>query len=214
MEWRRLRDAFERVGPIGSLLDGGAGSGEFLRRALMAGYAQRAVGIEPDERNFQLLSQNLGAHSRARTIRGTLLELPASDDSQDMVMSTQVLEHIEDHRRAASELVRVLRPRGHALITVPHPPEPGPNPEHVREGYTVDDLRALFEPLGMSLLHTDFFLTRDTLRRMAKADAMPFHGIFVPVALVDAEKALTADERRARQPYGLLALFQKRDAPR
>ena len=81
--------------------------------------------------------------------------------------------------------------------------------EHVREGYTEADLRALFEPLGMTLLHTDFFLTRDTIRRMSIASALPLRGAVVPVALVDAEARLKAAERRERLPYGVLALFRK-----
>lgn len=209
VEWRRLVEAFRKVGPVDVLFDGGAGSGEFLRRALAAGFARRGIAIEPDDRNFHFLQQNLGADPNVQLIHGSLLKVPVPDCSADMVMSNQVLEHIEDHERAASELVRVLKPGGHALISVPHPPEPYPMQEHVREGYTEADLRALFEPLGMTLLHTDFFLTRDTIRRMAIASSLPLRGAVVPVAFVDAEARLQAAERRERLPYGVLGLFRK-----
>jgi SAM-dependent methyltransferase len=209
VEWRRLEEAFRRVGPVGSILDGGAGSGEFVRLALKAGYVASAVAMEPAPRNFLLLKRNLGNDRRVRLVQGGLLDVPLPDASMDMVMTTQVLEHIDDHTRAASELVRVLKPGGHAIVTVPHPPEPAPNPEHVREGYTERELLALFAPFGMSLLHTDYFLTRKTLRRMAIADTLPFHGAVVPVAFVDAEAGVVASERRAQLPYGILGLFRK-----
>jgi SAM-dependent methyltransferase len=214
VEWPRLADAFRRAGRVGVLFDGGAGSGEFLRRALAAGFATRGIAIEPDDRNFHLLQQNLGADARIQLIHGSLLDVPVPEQTADMVMSNQVLEHIEDHEKAASELIRVLKPGGYALISVPHPPEPHPMHEHVREGYTENDLRALFEPLGMTLLHTDYFLTRDTLRRMDIASALPFRGAVVPVALVDAEGQLAPAERRQRLPYGILALFRKQPAGR
>ncbi|MFZ4765417.1 MAG: hypothetical protein ACOYMN_10725, partial [Roseimicrobium sp.] len=91
----------------------------------------------------------------------------------------------------------------------PHPPEPFPNDDHVRKGYTAQDLRALFEPLGMQPLHTDYFLTRDTTDRMKQAWKLPGRGIFLPVAWVDQETQRTAAEREACDPFGILMLFKK-----
>jgi SAM-dependent methyltransferase len=45
--------------------------------------------------------------------------LPFADRSFDTVLVTEVLEHVEDAERAAGEIFRVLRPGGHALVTVP-----------------------------------------------------------------------------------------------
>lgn len=209
VEWPRLRDAFAKVPAAQTLFDGGAGSGEFLRRALAAGFAKSVVALEFDAANFLRLEQNLGRDPRARLIRGSLLDVPLEDASMDMVMSTQVIEHIEDHDQAAAELCRVLKPGGYALITVPHPPEPFPNDGHFREGYTADELTALFKPHGMTPLHTDYFLIRATTDRMARADKLPGRGVCVPVAWVDAESRLTAEQRRAGTPYGILMLFRK-----
>ncbi len=210
VEWARLREAFLKIPPAPVLFDGGAGSGEFLRKALVAGFAQKVIALEYDAENFQRLQENLGQEPRAQLIRGSLLEVPLKDATADMVMSTQVIEHIEDHETAARELIRVLKPGGHALISVPHPPEPFPNDGHVREGYTEADLRALFEPLGCELLHTDYFLVRATVRRMLAGFKLPLHGAFLPVAWVDAEKHLSYEDRRSDTPFGILGLFRKR----
>lgn len=45
--------------------------------------------------------------------------LPLPDESFDTVLCTQVLEHVERPELAVTELARVLRPGGHALVTVP-----------------------------------------------------------------------------------------------
>jgi SAM-dependent methyltransferase len=45
--------------------------------------------------------------------------LPFPDGSFDTVLCTQVLEHVENVELAAAEIARLLRPGGHALITVP-----------------------------------------------------------------------------------------------
>ena len=209
VEWPRLHEAFTKVPVAPLLFDGGAGSGEFLRRALVAGFANNVIALEFDAHNFKRLQENFGDDPRARLIRGSLLEIPLEDESVDMVMSTQVIEHIQDHEKAAAELCRILKPGGYALITVPHPPEPFPNDDHCREGYTADDLLALFAPHGLTALHTDYFLTRATTDRMLRAWKLPLRGVFLPVASVDAETHLSAEDRRAGTPFGILMLFQK-----
>ena len=45
--------------------------------------------------------------------------LPFPDESFDVVLSTQVLEHVVDPRVALQEAMRVLRPGGRAVITIP-----------------------------------------------------------------------------------------------
>jgi len=209
VEWPRVKEALSKIPPVETLFDGGAGSGEFLRRCLQSGFAKKVIALEYDAGNYGRLEGNLGSDSRARLIRGSLLEIPLEDASVDTVMSTQVIEHIQDHEKAASELVRILKPGGHALISVPHPPEPFPNDDHMREGYTEADLTALFAPLGMKPLHTDYFLTRGTTDRLLSAWKLPLRGMFLPVALVDAETKLTAAERKAGTPFGILTLFRK-----
>lgn len=209
VEWPRLHEAFVKLPVAHTLFDGGAGSGEFLRRALAAGFAKNVIALEYDPLNFMRLQENLGHDPRARLIHGSLLEIPLDDESVDMVMSTQVIEHIQDHEKAAAELCRILKPGGYALITVPPPPEPFPNDDHCREGYTAEDLTALFAPRGFTALHTDYFLTRATTDRMLRAWKLPLRGVFLPVASVDAETHLSAEDRRAGTPFGILMLFQK-----
>lgn len=60
--------------------------------------------------------------ARARglpVVRGDATALPFADESFDLVMSTDMWEHVEDHEAVARETVRVLRPGGRALVAVP-----------------------------------------------------------------------------------------------
>jgi len=50
---------------------------------------------------------------------GDLCHLPFPDRSFDLVMATDIVEHIADDAAALREIRRVLKPRGHLLATVP-----------------------------------------------------------------------------------------------
>lgn len=209
VEWPCIAEAWSRIGPADTLFDGGAGSGEFARRALINGFCRKVIALEYNAENFFQLERNLGRDARARLIRGSVLEIPLENGSVDVVMSTQVIEHITDHEKAAAEFNRILRPGGHAIITVPRPPEPFHTDDHKREGYTEEELAALFAPFGWKPLWQDWFLTRRTTDRMKQAWRTPLGGKLVPVAWVDCETKLTREQRRDGTPYGLLTLFRK-----
>ncbi len=209
VEWPRIIEACRRVSNVGTLFDGGAGSGEFARRALQRGLCREVIALEYDASNFVQLERNLGRDSRAKLMRGSVLEIPLPDHCVDMVMSTQVIEHILDHEKAAAEFNRILRPGGYAIITTPHPPEPFPNDDHVREGYTQNDMSALFAPHGWDPLWTDYFLTRETTSAMLRVSKLPWRGVYIPVAWVDKETHLDDARRKARGPFGILTLFRK-----
>lgn len=69
-----------------------------------------------------------------------LQQLPFDDDSYDFVFASHVLEHVSDDEKAISEIHRILRPNGIAILPVPIIAEktieyPEPNPYecyHVR----------------------------------------------------------------------------------
>lgn len=69
-----------------------------------------------------------------------LQDLPLADQSFDFIFASHVLEHIADDRKAITEIHRVLRPGGMAILPVPiachktiEYPEPDPKEDfHVR----------------------------------------------------------------------------------
>jgi len=48
-----------------------------------------------------------------------LLSIPYPDNNFDVIICNHVLEHIEDDKQATSELFRVLKPGGYAILQVP-----------------------------------------------------------------------------------------------
>ena len=80
----------------------------------------------------------------------SLTEIPLPDESVDLAVCTEVLEHVADDHRAIAELKRVLSPTGALVLSVPTPPAVF-DPAHVREGYTLQELSALFEHHGLRI---------------------------------------------------------------
>jgi len=89
--------------------------------------------------------------ARANVPEGTFVQahvdqkLPFENDTFDVVSCLEVLEHVKDLNKAVAELVRVMKPEGKLLITVPvdHAYD---NPYHVRyfKFYDVTDLLEQF----------------------------------------------------------------------
>lgn len=51
--------------------------------------------------------------------KGDVCSMPFDDDQFDLILATDIVEHIEDDAQALREIRRVLKPDGHAIITVP-----------------------------------------------------------------------------------------------
>lgn len=59
------------------------------------------------------------APGASQDVQAVADRLPLRDGSIDTVLCTEVLEHVDRIEAAVAEIARVLRPGGHALITVP-----------------------------------------------------------------------------------------------
>jgi SAM-dependent methyltransferase len=81
--------------------------------------------------------------------QGSILNIPATDNSYDLVVSFETLEHVADHEKVISELRRVLKPNGVLIISTPERDnyrrvDPA-NPFHVKE-ITADQFVDLLAP--------------------------------------------------------------------
>lgn len=96
-----------RHGPLtGALvLDVGSGPGWF--RAVLEQAGARYLAVEPDADE---LSE--GQRVTDGVLRGDGRHLPLRDDSVDIALCSNVLEHVAAPERLADELVRVVRPGG------------------------------------------------------------------------------------------------------
>jgi SAM-dependent methyltransferase len=206
VELPRLKEALRLIAEMELAVDVGAGGGYYAIHAY-APVAKQVLAIEYDPRLYRLLQRETQRFRKKITSKqGSVLALPMETAAADLVAITQVIEHIDDDRNAMRELARVLKPGGHLLITVPHPPAPWPEGGHVREGYTLGDLQTLAGRYSLVLRHSDYFTTLPTQRVV---HLMRRFGGLLPAILPLAEAHQSKEQRQKCQPYGLLALFQK-----
>jgi SAM-dependent methyltransferase len=94
------------------ILDAGCGSGrnmvELARRGTVTGVELSATSVT--------LARERGV---GEVIAGSVLELPFPDASFDLIVSLDVIEHLQDDLSALREFRRAIAPGGALLVTVP-----------------------------------------------------------------------------------------------
>ncbi len=102
-------------GATGRVLEIGGGTGANL--AYYGPGVERLTVTEPEPALVRLLTRRAQEAGRdAVVLRAPAEDLPFDDATFDTVVSTLVLCSVEDQRRAAGELWRVLRPGGRLLF--------------------------------------------------------------------------------------------------
>lgn len=105
------------------VLDAGCGSGRHLCAAFRRP-GIGVVGVDLNQDDLHLAKGFLSDLSRNSDCgwllsRADVTSLPFCDAVFDVVVCSEVLEHISDIRNAARELLRVLKPQGDLIVTVP-----------------------------------------------------------------------------------------------
>lgn len=200
-----VRAGLSKIPEIKTLLDAGAGGGHYSLN-IYSKICQKIVAVEYDEINYLILQQTLrGLGEKCILYKASITDIPLGSNSVDCIACTQVLEHIKDDKKVIKEFRRVLKSQGYVLITVPQPPAPWNEPGHVREGYTMEELKGLFKDEGFEPLYEDYFFTESTqaitkwIRRIK----------YVPNIFPLAEKSYSREERMNNNPYLILCLFRK-----
>jgi SAM-dependent methyltransferase len=115
--WRMICDAVgERM--AGYVLDNGCGVGAYLKP--ISDLTPNVIGLEFD-RTRALAAREISP----ATIQGAGENLPLPSAKFDVVVSMEVLEHVEDDRKALEEIVRVLTKagnfgRGRLVLFIPN----------------------------------------------------------------------------------------------
>jgi SAM-dependent methyltransferase len=171
---RRLKLIIDAAGERvrGTVFDNGCGIGQYVAHLTPLG--GRVFGLEYD---FEQVQQ---AKTRGdKLFQGAGEYLPFLDNSFDLILSHEVIEHVQDDRKAVHEMVRTLKPCGRIVLFCPNRGYPFethgiywqgkyrfgnkpfvnwlPTPirdrlaPHVR-AYTVQGLRKLFEGLPVRFI--------------------------------------------------------------
>jgi SAM-dependent methyltransferase len=114
------------LGPDVRLLDLGCGQGRHTYEALRRGAQVVAADLNPTdlEQVEQMVEAMAAAGEIARpaeavTRKADATALPFDDGAFDQVVASEILEHIVDDKQAIAEIVRVTRPGGLVVVTVP-----------------------------------------------------------------------------------------------
>jgi len=97
----------------GRVLENGCGVGMYLQH--LKPYVGSIIGLEYD------LDRAREAHQAySPVINAASEQLPLSDASFDIILSHEVLEHVQDDRRCVEEMLRALKPGGVIALFVPN----------------------------------------------------------------------------------------------
>jgi 2-polyprenyl-3-methyl-5-hydroxy-6-metoxy-1,4-benzoquinol methylase len=138
---QRLLKAYYLAKPYmkGDILEVGCGEGRGVE--FLAPLGNSYTAIDKIESIIGTLTEQFPASSfiLANIPPFSMLE----DDKFDVIVSFQVIEHIKEDKKFISEMYRVLKPGGVALLTTPNKPKTlTRNPWHIRE-YTTKELKNL-----------------------------------------------------------------------
>lgn len=127
------------------ILDAGCGTGGTMAQVAPLG---RVIGCDTSSYALGFCRQR----GFRELVAGDVSALPFASGSMDVVLNCDVLEHTHDDRVALAELVRVLRPGGTLVLTVPAHrflwSEHDEALEH-RRRYAARELRQLLQDSGM-----------------------------------------------------------------
>jgi SAM-dependent methyltransferase len=211
------------------ILDAGCGSGRNMVELTAFGTVY-GIDIAPYSVD-QARSRGL-----ANVTLGSLTEMPYDEGSFDLITSLDVIEHIEDDVAVLRELLRVAKPGGTLLVTVPAYPALWGSHDvvnHHKRRYTRPMLLTAATTSGWEPVRTTFFnslllapagayrIAERVLRGSTVADTGSANGATQfdatpPWANAALERALLAEAAflrngRRRLPFGLslMAIFRK-----
>jgi 2-polyprenyl-3-methyl-5-hydroxy-6-metoxy-1,4-benzoquinol methylase len=102
---------------VDSILDVGCGEGFTLNRLKEHGVGKRLEGLEYSKDAIELGKKT---YPDIKIVQGSVYELPYEDNSFDLVLCTEVLEHLDNPKDALKELARVSKK--YLVISVPNEP--------------------------------------------------------------------------------------------
>ena len=97
----------------GRILENGCGVGMYVEHLTL--YGGKVFGLEYDFERSAEAGQN-----SARILNGAGENLPFPSNSFDLILSHEVIEHVQDDAQAIREMIRTLRPGGRLTLFCPN----------------------------------------------------------------------------------------------
>ena len=108
----------------GIMLDLGCGEGRHIFGAMQQFPDLQCVGLDPHLESLDKSQEGLElfeslSNNTTTFLSGSAYSLPFADSTFDLVVCSEVLEHLHEYRDAITEINRVLKPGGKFLASVP-----------------------------------------------------------------------------------------------
>ena len=134
-----------------AVADLGCGSGMILCDVLMMKPLWTGYGLDISAAAINYarrLAVHKGVAGRADFRTGNISDLPYRDGSLDLVVASEVIEHVPEPEQIIKEMARVLRPGGQLLLTMPVESH---TPAHAHTLSRVEDLHTLCVSAGFNV---------------------------------------------------------------
>jgi len=141
------------------MLDAGAGFGQYTWRMsrMNKNWLIKAVDIDPDHTSGNSAFFSMAGLSERVTCETADLTLLTEKETYDFILSVDVMEHIKEDELVFTNFFKALKPGGVLLISTPsdkggsdvhHEGELSFIDEHVRDGYSIDDITGKLSRAG------------------------------------------------------------------
>lgn len=120
--------------------------GDGYGAAMLARHAAQVTGVDIDTPTVERARGKYVADN-LRFLQGSATDIPLDDDSVDLVISFETIEHLMEQDRMLYEIRRVLRPEGFLLISSPDKYEYSDVPGYHNEFHLKELYRQEFEAL-------------------------------------------------------------------
>jgi ubiquinone/menaquinone biosynthesis C-methylase UbiE len=101
----------------GAVMEVGPGSGVYL--PTLAASAAEVVATDIEDAYLSRLEPLLASYPNIRLVKDDITRSNLSSSSFDLILCTEVIEHIRDSRAALAEMRRLLRPDGTLILSTP-----------------------------------------------------------------------------------------------
>ena len=110
--------------PNGRMLDLGCGEGRHIFGAMEEFPDLQCIGLDPHIESLTKAFEGLDflesiSNKKTNFLSGSAYSLPFPDNSFDLVVCSEVLEHLHEYKDAIAEISRVLKTGGSFLASVP-----------------------------------------------------------------------------------------------